>query len=190
MSEKTHYFLAVSLPNSVKQTLSQAKEEIQEVFQFQRWVHQEDYHITLAFLGFANENQLIEVKQFIPKFITNEKTFPLTINNIGTFGMSETPRIFWAGLTTSQELQDLRRQVYVACEEAGFQLEKRPFHPHITLARKWKGKETLQSEWLEIHNPFDKKSVRFQAEEIVLYKTNLLQTPKYEKLHTFSLKPN
>jgi RNA 2',3'-cyclic 3'-phosphodiesterase len=189
MSDKTHYFLAVSLPNHVKQSLKSAKEDVQEVFQFHRWVHPEDYHITLAFLGFANENQLRDTKQFVPQMIQNEKPFSLTISKMGTFGMKESPRIFWAGLNESVELQTLRRQVYSACEKAGFQLEKRAFHPHITLARKWQGNDAFHIGWLDIHNSFREKPIHFQADEVVLYRTNLMQTPKYEKVFTFSLQP-
>ncbi len=29
------------------------------------------------------------------------------------------------------------------CEENGFSLETRPYHPHITVARKWVGEEKV-----------------------------------------------
>jgi 2'-5' RNA ligase len=187
MSEKTHYFLAVKLPNPIKRSLNEAKEIFQKKFPFKKWVHPEDYHITLAFLGFATENQLKDVKRLVPQHIGNESSFPLTISQIGTFGMKGAPRIFWAGLNDSQKLQSLRNQVYKACTEAGFQLEKRAFHPHITFARKWSSEEEFQAKQLDENNMFGREPLTFQATEVVLYKTNLLQTPKYENLITFSL---
>jgi RNA 2',3'-cyclic 3'-phosphodiesterase len=187
MSEKTHYFLAVKLPDPIKQSLYEATEGFQKDFSFKRWVHREDYHITLAFLGFANENQLMVVKKLVPQHIKDESSFPLTISQIGTFGLKSAPRIFWAGLNDSLELQNLRNQVFKACTEAGFQLEKRAFHPHITLARKWSCEEEFQPNQLDVNNMFRRQSLTFQATEVVLYKTNLLQTPKYENLITFSL---
>lgn len=187
MSEKTHYFLALRLPDPIKNLLAVAKEKFQGNFHFQRWVHEQDYHITLAFLGFANEQQLGDMKELVPNYIKNECTFSLTISHLGTFGMKEAPRIFWAGVDRSQELQILRNKTYEACEQAGFQLEKRSFHPHITLARKWKGNEPFDTLWLERENLFQEQPLTFLASEVVLYKTNLLQTPKYENLITFSL---
>jgi RNA 2',3'-cyclic 3'-phosphodiesterase len=187
MPENTHYFLAVKLPDSIKRSLFEATEDFQKDFHFKRWVHKEDYHITLAFLGYANENQLKEVRELIPQYIKGEKSIPLTISQIGTFGMKSSPRIFWIGLNDSQELQVLRNQVYKACTKAGFQLEKRAFHPHITLARKWSSEEEFDQNQLDVKNVFGRHPLTFQATEVVLYKTNLLQTPKYENLITFSL---
>lgn len=188
MTEKTHYFLAMRLPDSVKRDLHQAKLEFEKTLIFKRWVHMEDYHITLAFLGFANQNQLIELKDLVVKQLENENRFSLTITKLGTFGMETSPRIFWAGLEDSRELQNLREKVYLACGQVGFQLEKRPFHPHITLARKWGEGEAFRSEQLNVNNIFQEEPLTFDAKEVVLYRTNLLQTPKYENLITFSLK--
>jgi RNA 2',3'-cyclic 3'-phosphodiesterase len=187
MSDKTHYFLAVKLPDPIKQSLEKAKEGFQRDFSFKKWVHKEDYHITLAFLGFATENQLKDVEKLVRKYIIDVREFSLTISKIGTFGMKSAPRIFWAGLNDSSELQILRDHVYQACTEAGFQLEKRAFHPHITMARKWSGEEEFHLEQLDEENVFGRKPLSFQATEVVLYRTNLLQTPKYENLITFLL---
>jgi RNA 2',3'-cyclic 3'-phosphodiesterase len=187
MSEKTHYFLAVRLPDSIKAKLAEEREQLQKNFHFQRWVHEQDYHITLAFLGFAEDNQLIAIEKLVPEFIKEEKASTLSISHLGTFGMKTSPRIFWVGMNESHELQNLRNKVYTACEQAGFQLEKRPFHPHITLARKWNGEEEFNLDLLKSQTPFLEESLSFQATDVVLYKTNLLQTPKYENLITFSL---
>ena len=46
-----HYFVAITLPNHIKEMLSNYKEDMQEELQFRSWVHKEDYHITLSFLG-------------------------------------------------------------------------------------------------------------------------------------------
>ncbi|WP_442595570.1 RNA 2',3'-cyclic phosphodiesterase [Neobacillus sp. D3-1R] len=187
MSDKTHYFLAVQLPENIKNDLNHSKSHFQEYLSFQRWVHQADYHITLAFLGFATQNQLKEVEKLVSNQIREEKDFLLEISHLGTFGMKTSPRIFWAGLNKSTELDTLRDKVFYACEQAGFELEKRPFHPHITLARKWSSEESFHSSLLEKSNLFLENPLSFQATNVVLYKTNLLQTPKYENLITFSL---
>ena len=51
-----HYFVAITLPNHIKEMLSNYKEDMQEELQFRSWVHKEDYHITLSFLGSAAGN--------------------------------------------------------------------------------------------------------------------------------------
>ena len=72
------------------------------------------------------------------------------------------------------------------CSEAGFSLEERKFNPHITLARNWTGTE-FKPEILQKYNPFSKEPLSFEAQEVVLYRTNLESTPKYESIATFSL---
>lgn len=44
-----HYFVAITLPNHIKEVLSNYREEMQEELPFRSWVHKEDYHITLSF---------------------------------------------------------------------------------------------------------------------------------------------
>ena len=57
-----HYFVAVTLPRHIKEILSNYKEEMKDELPFRSWVHEEDYHITLSFLGSATEEQLEGIK--------------------------------------------------------------------------------------------------------------------------------
>ena len=76
MSHHTHYFWAVKLPDCVKRSIRDELNNVQHIFQFQRWVHREDYHITLAFLGAADEQRLQEAINLVGKAIEDEKSFP------------------------------------------------------------------------------------------------------------------
>ncbi|RKI99580.1 RNA 2',3'-cyclic phosphodiesterase, partial [Butyricicoccus sp. 1XD8-22] len=58
MSNNHHYFFAVKLPDEVKTFMSEWVQKNKREYPFARWVHPEDYHITLAFLGFAEEQKL------------------------------------------------------------------------------------------------------------------------------------
>lgn len=49
MYMEPHYFVAITLPNHIKEVLSNYREEMQEELPFRSWVHKEDYHITLSF---------------------------------------------------------------------------------------------------------------------------------------------
>ena len=58
METKSHYFWAVMLPDEVKHIIHHRLEKDKGLFQFKRWVHELDYHITLAFLGYAEPQKL------------------------------------------------------------------------------------------------------------------------------------
>lgn len=183
----THYFWAVRLPDFIKQNIQDELTNVKQIFQFNRWVHKYDYHITLAFLGVVDQQQLQLVIDLVGNAIKNEKTFPLQIQGLNIFGNSLSPRIFWAAVHQENKLFQLQTIVHEKCLEAGFTLESRPYNPHITLARKWTGHEEFKLELLEKYNPFREHPLTFKVDEVVLYKTNLEQIPKYEPIAAFSL---
>jgi RNA 2',3'-cyclic 3'-phosphodiesterase len=188
MERKTHYFYALKLPNEVKSRLKEACHQLQKELSFSKWVHHEDYHITLAFLGYARKDQLEASIHHVKEALSSQQSFPLSINQLGVFGKKDSPRIFWAGAEESQELNQVRNLVYSACEEAEFPLDKRAFHPHITLARKWSMDMAFSNDLLINNNPFKNNPEHFIAMEIVLYQTHLDKVPKYEEIERFSLK--
>lgn len=187
MEQNTHFFFAVRMPEETKLMMKEHIEKIKAVIPFSRWVHFQDLHITLAFLGAASPEKLKSAVSNVKEALNNAKPFQLKINRLGFFGSSHSPRVFWADTEESNELNLLRNKVFSACEEAGFELETRPFRPHITLARKWIGEEAFQQTLLEIWNELQSEPLAFQANEVVLYQTHLHKTPKYEAIHVFPL---
>ncbi len=182
----THYFWALAFPKTVKQSIHSQLKEVIEHFPFKRWVHIDDYHLTFAFLGSAEEQMLHRSIELVGETLQNEKAFPLHIQGLGVFGNKKSPRIFWASVKSDDRLMSLQSRVFKACLESGFKLEERSFAPHITLARNWTG-TSFDHKWLETNNPFQREPIFFIANEVVLYKTNIGKVPKYEPIATFSL---
>lgn len=186
MAPRNHYFYALALPESVKTKLHEISQQWQGTLPFKTWVHHQDLHITLAFLGAAPEEKLEHtIHKMQSEFIC--PAFSLSINHLGVFGKKDAPRIFWAGVNDEPGLKQARELVYHACLSAGFSLETRPFHPHITIARKWVGNEPFSREILKEQNPFNEAPLTFQAEKVVLYETHLGNTPKYKQVTSFIL---
>ncbi|MCR8850209.1 RNA 2',3'-cyclic phosphodiesterase [Rossellomorea sp. SC111] len=181
---KSHYFFALSLSEGTKEYINACMEPMRLDGSFKKWVHPEDYHLTLAFLGSADE--LGPVMDNVGRLA--HPSFPLTLSGFGTFGKSESPRILWMGVEPSGMLHRLRDLVYGACEDAGFQLDQRPFSPHITVGRKWNGEYSFSQEWLNEFQPAERHM--FTATEVVLYHTHPDRLPKYEAVHTIPLQAN
>ncbi|GIN88157.1 RNA 2',3'-cyclic phosphodiesterase [Heyndrickxia sporothermodurans] len=178
MSNK-HFFFAVPLPSDIKASLNVKCEKMKIDFPFKRWVHQEDYHITLAFLGHAKNDQLKTAMDGMRENLMSFPSFELKIQGLDTFGRKEYPRILWVDLLESHNLNNVREIVYCDCISAGFELDKKPFKPHITVARKWDDAfgifpfEKLKNDAFQLP--------KFQVEEVVLYETKVEETPKYHK---------
>lgn len=88
-----HYFYAVLLPEAFKQKLQQATAGLKGSLPFKRWVHRDDLHITLAFLGAAEEAQLEKANRLIADQIGAFHVLPLVFDHFGTFG-KKTNRVY------------------------------------------------------------------------------------------------
>lgn len=183
MNIRDHYFYALKIPIEIKKELFGQCKLLKEKLPFKKWVHYEDYHITLAFLGSCELSQLHHSIQLVERAIQHETTFSLMISHFGFFGNKNSPRIFKAGVEKEPSLNRLRKIVYDACENASFQLDKRPFRPHITLARRWNSDLSFDLNHIQLM-----ETITFQASEVVLYQTHLDQEPKYEEIKTFQLR--
>ncbi|MCD7032705.1 RNA 2',3'-cyclic phosphodiesterase [Metabacillus sp. GX 13764] len=182
--QQTHYFFAIRIPYGISQNMQ--AELKRDNLSFKNWVHPADYHITLAFLGNPPSDSILNELAAKLKKEKWEMPFSLSIKGTGTFGPEQKPRIFWAGTEHSEELMVLQNKVYKASLEAGFQLDKKPFCPHITLARKWASEKNFKETFRQ---PADIKGddYVFDANDFQLLKTNMEQTPKYETVELFSL---
>jgi 2'-5' RNA ligase len=59
----------------------------------------------------------------------------MRVRHIGAFPNFRRARVVWMGVTQDARLELLHHDLEVACEQRGFELDGRPFRPHMTLAR-------------------------------------------------------
>jgi 2'-5' RNA ligase len=103
-----------------------------------RFVGPETYHITLKFLGETSRHADI-VQALSPVRFSR---FDVTFRGTGFFPTPRAPRVFWTGIEWSPDvpsLPQLAKAVSDALEPLGFEPEKAPYHPHLTLARAGSG---------------------------------------------------
>ena len=94
-------------------------------------------HITLAFLGPLTEADLATVVRVPPIPST---AFTIELDKLGYWSRS---RVLWLGATrVPGELVQLERNLWDALVAVGFERERRPYHPHVTIARKARSVET------------------------------------------------
>lgn len=176
---KRHYFIGIRLPKEIRERLHHIGSA--PSLAFARYVHVEDYHLTLAFLGPCQEQQLASIKKALRALVTSWHSFPLRLSTFGTFGRKDRPRIFWIGVENEPLLYSYREAIVNEMEKLGFSLDKRPFTPHITIARKWIGETSFQ----RFETDLTVKS--WLVKDIVLYESNVTKTPKYAIVESFPL---
>ena len=59
----------------------------------------------------------------------------MVLQGIGAFPNFRRARVVWIGVEQEPRLELLHHDLELACEQEGFEVEGRPFRPHITLAR-------------------------------------------------------
>lgn len=177
-------FIAVPIPKEIQKNINVWCEKNREVLLFRRWTYTEDYHITVQFLGDTSVGSLSDLTEGLEKTISKVESFQMEAQGIGTFGKVAEPRVLWAGVHGDiAVLEKLHDNVIMATSPLGFIAEDRPYHPHITLARKYKEDQKFNPELCHTQVSFGSWSV----DHIVIYRTNLGNAPMYEEIASISL---
>ena len=125
-------FIAVDLPNEIREQLAQIQREIEPLTRSARWVAPASIHVTLKFIGEVPDKQIEAIDTALTGLTW--KTFTVTVHGVGFFPGNRSPRVFWAGME-APTMQNLSEALDSRLERFGFEREKRAFRPHITLAR-------------------------------------------------------
>ena len=130
-------FVACEIPDDVKEAIGETIEGLRKKSgPAVRWIKPEGVHVTLKFLGEVPVKKLPAIKLAIQEAVVGHSPFELEFSNIGTFGGREGLRIMWVGIAGDVlRLEALVRAVNAALAVVGFEPERRPFRPHLTLGR-------------------------------------------------------
>ncbi|WP_087972135.1 RNA 2',3'-cyclic phosphodiesterase [Oceanobacillus rekensis] len=182
----SHYFIAIRLPRELKTTLNEWQEKLKEHLTYKQWPHREDLHITLKFLGEVDDNniqQLIKELQTVGKI----PAMDLNVGGIGTFGNPKKPRVLWAGVERTDSLSKLQQVVEDGAVQIGYEKESREYRPHITLAKKWAGENTLAKDTVPFLQEKFKSIQKMHVADVVLFRIHPAKSPKYEVVVKFPL---
>ncbi len=134
-------FIGIELPEPIKRRAADVSSDLRERLAkvsrraTLRWVHPENLHVTLWFLGEVAEDRCAAIASTLrQRFET--PSFDLVITGAGLFPPSGLPRTLWLGLSAGTDpLVALYRELSARLPALGFQPEKRPYSPHLTVAR-------------------------------------------------------
>lgn len=129
--ESERLFFALWPNETVRQQLVEACAQIANV-RGQRSVLPGNLHLTLHFLGNIELSRVDCFRQQAE--IVSADRFSLEINRMGYF---KKPRVLWLGCEQlPDQLIQLHASLGAQIQACGFRQEQRPYHPHITMARK------------------------------------------------------
>lgn len=120
-------FTALEIPEDICDTLIDLERPIPGA----SWVDADDLHITLRFFGDVSDELAHDIADLLDT--TPSDAFAMRIAGLGTFGAE--PRLLYAGVEPSPALESLARAHDRIARSLGLPKDKRPWKPHITLAR-------------------------------------------------------
>ncbi len=127
-------FVALDVPEPVRASLAELSERLKKVCPNARWVRLEGVHITLKFIGEVAPEKLEQIRRALGE-LPNFGPITVRFAGLGFFPGAHRPRVFWAGVQADPKLAELVTAIEMKLEPLGIASEKRPFHPHLTLAR-------------------------------------------------------
>lgn len=126
-------FIALDIPGEIRKRLAEYMERVRSYAGDARWARAEGLHVTLKFIGEVKDPKPEEIKQALNGVKAPE--FEVNFGNIGFFPTPKSPRVFWVGVQSGQELPSLASKIDKTTEKFGVAREERTFSPHLTLAR-------------------------------------------------------
>lgn len=135
--EQIRSFIAIELPQNVKNGLAKLLSELGKTrHPFVKWVNSESIHLTLKFLGNIPFKQVAEINRLMEEAVQGTLPFHLEVSELGAFPNLKRPRVLWVSIKGEIDtLLSLQQSIDSALAPLGFTEEKRPFTPHLTLAR-------------------------------------------------------
>ena len=98
-------------------------------------VKPQNMHITLKFLGDTPMEQIPEIVDVMRASCRGVNSFEIGYKGMGAFPNQRKMSVVWVGITGAEPMKDIATALEDGVEVLGFKKEKRPFKPHLTLAR-------------------------------------------------------
>ena len=126
-------FTAIDLPDDVLLRLDRLLAALRPEAII-KWSPLDNLHITTKFIGEWPPERFPELEAALIELPPREP-IEIELRNLGWFPNERSPRVLWAGVHAGPALEQLAREIDDRLAPLGVAKERRPFSPHMTLAR-------------------------------------------------------
>jgi len=182
-------FIAINFPEEIKRELEKFQSRWPELPI--RWVKPENLHITLAFLGYLTDEELVEILRITKEVTQRHRPFSINLTKICYGPPKKTPpRMIWVEGEKSKDLANLQIDLEKSLTSSGkikFEPEERSFTSHITLGRirQWEFRQIEPEERPAVEEEI---SLSFDVSSIEVMESFLKRAgPEYEILERAEL---
>ena len=120
-------FAAIPLPYGVTKDLTRLQKGVSGA----RWREPDSFHVTLGYFGEVDDDHAEELDRHLAG--RDFPAFEMRFHGAGHFGHNP-PHSIWLGAPEVPELERLHQHCRSAAKRAQIRMERRVYHPHVTLA--------------------------------------------------------
>lgn len=133
-------FLALELSESTRHEIGSLAGRLSAELAGWKWTRTASVHLTLRFLGEVAADRDAAARPLWADAARSVAPFRFVLEGLGCFPSAGAPRTLWLGIREETgRLLALRDGLEDAARRVGFPAERRPFRPHLTLARARRG---------------------------------------------------
>jgi 2'-5' RNA ligase len=193
--ERWRLFVAIELPDAIGDALEAPLRSLDPLDAVVRRSRRTGIHLTLAFLGMVEPARVPEIASRLRAATSGASPFTVEVTGAGMFPSVSRPQVLWVGIggDDRSRLLELAGRVAEQLRQAGFEPEKRAFHPHLTVGRVRRPPRPMEQralrEWLAEWR--ERAYGRLPVSGISLMRSQLSTgPPTYTQLQTFRLNPD
>jgi 2'-5' RNA ligase len=145
-----------------------------------RWLSPDGYHFTLQFLGSVEPERVRELSNACARAAARVAPFRLELGGPGAFGSARRARVLWVGVEQGADaMTRLAAAVHAQTAELGFEVDARPYTPHLTVARIKRPANVTA-----LLDALPSTTLAMDVRELVLFRSHLShEGARYEALH-------
>ncbi len=156
-------FAGIDLDSRVRRECAQIAARLEAQGVRARFEPAQKLHVTLAFLGWVDADQVEPIAQALRAAASACKGFTLQFDKVGAFPHERKPRIIWIGCREQgEEFRNVAAALRIEYGRLGFNFEKDAV-THVTIARVKEGNAHLPV--------LDFKPVRLSVKELTLFES-------------------
>jgi len=131
-------FFAIEIPELLRQQLTQYQLSLKKAAKTHgiRWTKSNNLHITLQFLSDVQSQDLNRLIECVQKKLLQNVIYPqIHFGELQYFPSSFKPRVIVLDVVPPHDLSALSRLVGEGIKDARYDIENKPYRPHLTLGR-------------------------------------------------------
>lgn len=175
-------FVAIFPPPEIRQEALEAAQRLPLGDRI-GWVKPDNVHLTLRFLGELPEEALDGIRAALRKLCAHYAPFDICLTGLGAFPSARHAQVLWVGVGEgSEQIRSLATDLAAALASLGFERERRPYTPHLTLGR-------IRGRAANLDLPPVVSGLEFRASSVELVESKLaLEGSFYKALDAFVLR--